>query len=66
MAVQIKKSYTYDLTTHFISEFKKIHGSVCCKDLLNGIDMSTPEGYAKVRELNLSEHIVQNTFVVQF
>lgn len=48
-----QKSYTYDLTTHFISEFKKNHGSICCKDLLDGIDMSTPEGYAKVSELNL-------------
>jgi C_GCAxxG_C_C family probable redox protein len=48
-----QKSYTYDLTTHFISEFKKKHGSICCRDLLNGIDMSTPEGYSKVRELNL-------------
>jgi C_GCAxxG_C_C family probable redox protein len=48
-----QKSYTYDLTTHFISEFRKKHGSICCKDLLDGIDMSTPEGYAKVRELNI-------------
>jgi C_GCAxxG_C_C family probable redox protein len=48
-----QKSYTYDLTTHFITEFRKIYGSICCKDLLGGIDMSTQEGYAKVKEMNL-------------
>jgi C_GCAxxG_C_C family probable redox protein len=48
-----QKSYTYDITTHYISEFKKLHGSICCRDLLDGIDMSTPEGYSKVLELNL-------------
>jgi C_GCAxxG_C_C family probable redox protein len=48
-----QKSYTYDLTTHFITEFRKKNGSICCKDLLDGIDMSTPEGYAKVCELSL-------------
>jgi len=47
------KSYTYDLTTHFITEFCKKHGSIYCKDLLGGIDMSTQEGYAKVKEMNL-------------
>lgn len=47
------KMHTYNLSRQFIAEFKKKHGTVCCRELLDELDMSTPEGMAKIRELDL-------------
>jgi C_GCAxxG_C_C family probable redox protein len=48
-----EKERTYDISCHFLAEFKKRHNSVCCRELLGGLNMSTPEGMAKIRELDL-------------
>ncbi|MDP4227810.1 MAG: C-GCAxxG-C-C family protein [Bacteroidota bacterium] len=47
------KMHTYNLSRQLITEFKGRHGTLCCRQLLDGLDMSTPEGMAKIRELDL-------------
>jgi len=46
------KAFAYDLSHHFMAEFKKKHNTICCHELLNGLNMSTPEGMAKIMELD--------------
>jgi len=45
------KEKTYAITKTFFDEFKKLHGSLVCKDLL-GVDVSTPEGVAAAKPLH--------------
>ncbi|NVN93881.1 MAG: C_GCAxxG_C_C family protein [Bacteroidetes bacterium] len=47
------KAMAYEKAKHFIAEFKKIHNSVCCRELLDNHDMNTPEGIEKIYELDL-------------
>ena len=35
---------TYDLVREFVKEFQRRRGTILCTDLLNGVDISTPEG----------------------
>jgi C_GCAxxG_C_C family probable redox protein len=46
------KAKAYDMSQHFMTEFKKKHQTVCCLELLDGINMSTPEGMARIMELD--------------
>lgn len=63
------KERAYDMSRHFIEEFKKTTcGTICCRELMNGLDMSTPEGMAKIKDLDLfrlrcSKH-VQNSIEI--
>ena len=43
-----KKQLTYLKTREFFNEFKKIHGSTNCRDLLDGLDMTDPEDHKKI------------------
>jgi len=45
------KERAFDMSRHFLAEFKKLHGTTCCRELLDGINMSTPEGMEKMKEL---------------
>ncbi len=47
-----KKAETYQKTVEFMNEFKKKHGSINCKDLLQGLDMSKEEDAKKIHELH--------------
>jgi C_GCAxxG_C_C family probable redox protein len=47
------KTRAYALSKQFISEFKNKHKTICCLDLLDGLNTSTPEGMDKAIELNL-------------
>jgi C_GCAxxG_C_C family probable redox protein len=47
------KERAYDMSRHFIAEFKKEYGTVSCRKLMNDLDMNTPEGMAKIKELDL-------------
>ena len=47
------KKIAYDKSKHFISEFKKKHNSVCCRELLDNLDMNSEEGMLKILELDL-------------
>lgn len=60
---EIKKKETYSKTVEFINEFKKLHGSVNCKELLNNLNMTDDEDYKKMLNLNIFE-IKCNTYVV--
>jgi len=46
------KLNAYKLSGHFLIEFKRLHGTVCCRELLDGLNMSTPEGMARIMELD--------------
>jgi len=46
------KIKAYDLSNQFMTEFKKNYGTVCCRELLEGVNMNTPEGMAKIKELD--------------
>jgi len=48
------KLKTYDLSCLFMEEFKKQHGSLCCRELLDGLDMKNPEDAEKIKERNFS------------
>lgn len=47
------KERAYDFSRHFLTEFKHLHGSVCCRTLMDNLDMSTPEGMAEIVHRNL-------------
>jgi C_GCAxxG_C_C family probable redox protein len=46
------KARAYDMSKHLMTEFKKTHQTVCCRELLDGLNMSTPEGMARIMELD--------------
>jgi C_GCAxxG_C_C family probable redox protein len=50
-----KKQFTYAKTNEFFAEFKKLHKSINCKELLNGLNLRDAEDYKKIQELNLFE-----------
>ena len=52
---EAKKQLTYSKTREFFEEFIKIHGSTNCRELLDGLDMTDPEGHKKIIERNLFE-----------
>jgi len=43
-----KKQLTYSMTTDFCREFEKLHGSLNCRELLNGLDMNDPVDHQKI------------------
>lgn len=48
-----KKNLTYSKTTEFTREFREKHGSINCRELLDGLDMNDPEDYRKIIEKGL-------------
>lgn len=48
-----EKARAYELSRRLITEFSKEHGCTTCRTLMNGLDMNTPEGMAKIKELDL-------------
>ncbi len=49
----------YQKTQDFIKSFEDIHGSIICRELLNGCDLRTEEGQTEFREKGL----LQNTCI---
>lgn len=47
------KERAYDFSRHFMTEFKHLHGSICCRTLMENLDMSTPEALAEIQKRNL-------------
>jgi C_GCAxxG_C_C family probable redox protein len=47
------KARAYELSRQLIDGFTKEHGCTTCRTLMNGLDMNTPEGMAKIKELDL-------------
>jgi C_GCAxxG_C_C family probable redox protein len=48
-----KKEVTYQKSNEFLAEFQKKHGSLVCKDLLNGLNMNDPEDLKEITKLEL-------------
>ncbi len=48
-----KKLETYKKTVEIFSEFKKIHGTVSCRELLNGLDINDEIDHQKILDLGL-------------
>ena len=48
-----KKLETYRLAREFVSQFKAIHGSTICKELLCGLDMNNAGDYQKIIDRKL-------------
>jgi len=50
-----KKQHTYALTREFCEAFVRKHGSLNCRELLLGLDMSDPDDNLKIKELGLHD-----------
>jgi len=48
-----EKELTYEKSNQFMAEFKKIHGSLVCRELLQGLNMNDPEDLKKIEALGL-------------
>lgn len=51
--VEVDKSHAYKLSQKLIAEFKNNHHSICCLDLLDGLDINTAEGMAEIQKREL-------------
>lgn len=47
------KMHAYQLSRQLIEAFSKEHGCTNCLKLMDNLDMNTPEGIAKIKELDL-------------
>jgi C_GCAxxG_C_C family probable redox protein len=47
------KAHAYKLSQELISVFKEKNKSICCRDLLDGLDINTPEGMAEIQKRGL-------------
>lgn len=54
-----KKSETYARTRELISEFKKLHKTIECRELLKGLDMNDPDDYKRIQELRFFERLCE-------
>lgn len=50
-------SKTYERVNRFMEEFIKEKGSINCKDIIDGLELSTPEGRAEWKRRNLHDLI---------
>jgi C_GCAxxG_C_C family probable redox protein len=48
-----KKQHTYAKTRELFAEFIKLNGSVNCRELLDGLDLTDPEDHKKIIERKL-------------
>lgn len=53
------KLLTYEKTREFFTEFKKKHGTVTCRELLNGLDINDPDDYRKINEQGLFDTLCE-------
>jgi len=51
------KELTFKKVNEFLSAFKEKYDSIDCRDLLNGIDLMTPEGRAESTKQNTHDNI---------
>lgn len=54
-----KKSDTYAKTRELFTEFKKLHQSTVCRELLQGFDMNDPEDHQRIMDLRLFETLCE-------
>jgi C_GCAxxG_C_C family probable redox protein len=56
--VAASKERVYAKTREVVSRFREQHGTTACRELL-GVDMSTPEGRAQVKERDLTHRVCE-------
>jgi len=56
--VRERKEVTYAGIQKFTREFKALHGTINCMELIN-VDLKTEEGHRLMKERNLSENICE-------
>jgi C_GCAxxG_C_C family probable redox protein len=47
------RNKTYDLVREFIERFERSHGTIVCKELLDGLDITTEDGRREALERKL-------------
>ncbi len=47
------KANAYKLSQEFIAGFKERHRTICCRELLDGLNINTPEGMAEIQKREL-------------
>jgi len=50
---EVAKAQAYKLSQELIAKFKEQHGSICCRNLLEGLNINTPEGMAEIQKRDL-------------
>ena len=55
-----KKDITYEKSNEFLKEFTKRHGSIVCKELLQGLNMNDPQDKKKIEVLKLFQTVCVN------
>ena len=60
---KLKKEITYKKVQKFLELFKEQNASICCKDNLNGCDLSTKEGHDLFEEKKYDETVCKQCVV---
>jgi C_GCAxxG_C_C family probable redox protein len=47
------KAHSYNLSQQFIVGFKEHHHTICCRELMDGLDINTTEGMAEIQKREL-------------
>ena len=47
------KANAYKQSQHFVSQFMEKNQTICCRELLGGLDINTTKGMAKIHSLDL-------------
>lgn len=47
------KAHAYKLSQQLITAFKEKHKTISCRELLDGLDLNTPEGMAEIQKREL-------------
>ncbi|MGC8804122.1 MAG: C-GCAxxG-C-C family protein [Bacteroidales bacterium] len=50
---EAKKKETYKRTVEFFEKFKQRHGSILCRELLEGLDLNNPDEYRIIEQQNM-------------
>ncbi|MFH0760592.1 MAG: C-GCAxxG-C-C family protein [Bacteroidota bacterium] len=53
------KELTIEVVQHFLEDFKEANGSVYCSELLDGLDLRTPEGREVFQQTGLHEKVCE-------
>ena len=49
------KMLTYSKTNEFFRQFRKLNGSIVCRELRDDLDLNNPDDYKQIAEQNLFE-----------
>lgn len=58
-----KKMLTYSKTREFFDKFTGLHGSLNCRELLNGLDLNDAGDYAKIKDQDLFNTFCEKKYI---